>query len=121
MPKTAASCCNSSIDNCETELRALAWKCRLVSAQITAPSSFKPATLSLTPMNDPFRFRPAAAISDGWRKVRPQYIPASKFRACEGPQSCMRLSTLQGETLQRRLVPRHPVDRAKLTELSCCR
>ena len=82
------------------ELRAVASSCIVVNAPATAPRASQPATLSLTPMNDPFRFRRAAALSVDWRKVHPQYIPASKFRAWAGPESCMRLSTLQGETPQ---------------------
>src|SRR5664279_1062981 len=74
MPNTAASCCSSSISSWETELRAVASSCSVVSAPATAPNASQPATLSFTPMNDPFGFRPAADDSDDWRNFPPQYI-----------------------------------------------
>src|ERR1700742_3917342 len=64
-----------------SEMRALASNCSVVSAPPTALSTSQPATLSLTPMNDPFRFRPAEAISIGWRNVLPQYIPARQIQS----------------------------------------
>ena len=45
-----------------TELRAMAWSCIVANAPATAPSANQPATFNLTPMNDPFDFRPAARI-----------------------------------------------------------
>src|SRR5450755_1429596 len=63
MPNTAASCCSSSIGSCDTELRAVASSCMVVSAPATAPRTSQPATLSFTPMKDPLIFRPDAAVS----------------------------------------------------------
>ena len=50
MPKTAASCCNSSSGSCATELRAVACNCIVVSAPAMAPTAIQPPTLSLKPI-----------------------------------------------------------------------